>query len=576
MIPRAWLCAVVCALTSAGFAQTEAEVALAEVGARLAAATRPVSRSVQWRVTLAKDLAAATAYAYEDGRIVVSPALLRVIWRDDSDDALLAGVLAHEMAHVQLRHHERLKEALARRSQGLPAQTLRRDLEYEADRCACGILDRAGYAPHALADGLARLIEAQVTPAGVPVGGNRLMLDHPALVERFNRLQERMAEVAGAGRLFNFALLAIRCGRTELAERCFTRLTELLPNSAEVWHNLGLCEHLKFLHEASPRALGDVRPSLCPLYLMGIPKTPGRPEHLEAAVKHYRKSLRLAPNQSLTRSHLAVALCYLEDEAALRTAQEAAATAGAAEFNNLGFVLHRLGRRHEAIEAYNAACARALPYRFYDSAVFNRALAREDLGESAEAARDWCAYLQRNMRGRWARMARRHLVALKAPELGEPGAAEWVRKRFPEPARAEALEPPKGLTLWDSYETVIGQLGPPPETQHFPEQQALLLHYAGREMALLFDGDMLVAIEARGGLAEQWLESQSADLPPDAEQAVRKLLGEPDMRRTDSDGSRWLGYGSVGFVVYFRAEARGGRRLASCAFVPPTDVFVEG
>jgi tetratricopeptide (TPR) repeat protein len=123
----------------------------------------------------------------------------------------------------------------------------------------------------------------------------------------------------------------------------------------------------------------------------------------------------------------------------------------AAAWNNLGLLLHRMGRYDEARQAYRSAldqdpqCAEAAynlgslaedlgaveeaiaEYRRaltikpdYADAHFNLAAALARAGRSAEAVRHWQRYLQLDAGSPWARIARAHLEAVESPEGGRP------------------------------------------------------------------------------------------------------------------------------------------------------------
>jgi tetratricopeptide (TPR) repeat protein len=122
-----------------------------------------------------------------------------------------------------------------------------------------------------------------------------------------------------------------------------------------------------------------------------------------------------------------------------------------AAWNNLGLLLHRMGRYEEARRAYGSAleqdprCAEAAynlgsldedcgdveraigQYRRalalspdYADAHFNLAAALSRSGRNEEATRHWQRYLQLDSGSPWARIARAHLDGGDAPEDGGP------------------------------------------------------------------------------------------------------------------------------------------------------------
>jgi tetratricopeptide (TPR) repeat protein len=123
----------------------------------------------------------------------------------------------------------------------------------------------------------------------------------------------------------------------------------------------------------------------------------------------------------------------------------------AAAWNNLGLLLHRLGRYDEARQAYgraldeDGACAEAAynlgslaedtgdvelaiaHYRHalatspaYPDAHFNLAAVLTRIGRVSEARRHWQRYLQLDAASPWAQIARAQLEASEAPEGGAP------------------------------------------------------------------------------------------------------------------------------------------------------------
>jgi tetratricopeptide (TPR) repeat protein len=121
----------------------------------------------------------------------------------------------------------------------------------------------------------------------------------------------------------------------------------------------------------------------------------------------------------------------------------------AAAWNNLGLLLHRMGRHDDAHEAYTAAlkqderCCEAVYnlgslaedrgdldeavrcYRQaldlspdYADAHFNLAGALARLGRAEDAVVHWQRYLELDAASPWARIARAHLEVLEPP--GEP------------------------------------------------------------------------------------------------------------------------------------------------------------
>lgn len=115
------------------------------------------------------------AFALPGGYIVLTSGLYAML----ENEAELAGVLGHEIAHITLRHHVRLMQkerlvaqgkdmivsatkqdairALAGNGAEICARALDKNAEYECDRLGLGYAARAGYDPYAYLDLLDRL-----------------------------------------------------------------------------------------------------------------------------------------------------------------------------------------------------------------------------------------------------------------------------------------------------------------------------------------------------------------------------------------------------------------------------------
>ena len=127
----------------------------------------------------------------------------------------------------------------------------------------------------------------------------------------------------------------------------------------------------------------------------------------------------------------------------------------AAAWNNLGLLLHRMGKYEDAREAYDAAlaqdprCCEAVYnlgslaedrgdlddavrcYRQalvlspdYADAHFNLAGTLARSGHAADAVRHWQRYLELDAGSPWARIARAHLEVLESPGQGKEGSKE--------------------------------------------------------------------------------------------------------------------------------------------------------
>jgi predicted Zn-dependent protease len=172
------------------------------VGRRIAGATPEAGEP--WSFTVL-DTPLVNAFATEGGHVFLTRGLVALA----NDEAELAAVLAHEAAHVVLRHpSERRARArdpgVANGPAGAALEAVARygrEQEFEADREGIRYLAAAGYDPRAAADMLARMIREetlQARLAGRTYNPNRVRFfaDHPATGDRLAALR---AEIAALG-----------------------------------------------------------------------------------------------------------------------------------------------------------------------------------------------------------------------------------------------------------------------------------------------------------------------------------------------------------------------------------------
>lgn len=166
------------------------------------------------------------AFAAPGGYIVITLGLYNLL----ENEAQLAGVLAHEIAHVVRKHHlsalqktmkrefwsglgvklvgnenkrEKLEQLINSGVQ-LYATGLDRKYEYDADVRAVVLLARAGYDPYALLDVLTTIDSINPNSSELSV----LMKTHPATTKRLEQLGRKMD-----GRLDDYAFGQINAGR---------------------------------------------------------------------------------------------------------------------------------------------------------------------------------------------------------------------------------------------------------------------------------------------------------------------------------------------------------------------------
>ncbi|MER3429151.1 MAG: hypothetical protein C4334_13875 [Pyrinomonas sp.] len=178
------------------------------IGKRLAA--RSSMPGLPWRFRVI-DRSDVNAFALPGGYVYVTSGLLRAVRSEDE----LAGVLAHEIMHVTLRHGTNqaskamlaqaplqilsnqlgsgLGATLARFGIGLGLNSLflrySREAETQADVGAVQLMRRAGYNPYGLANFMRTMR-----------GGGGFFSDHPSPANRVERIEEEIRLTGGARR----------------------------------------------------------------------------------------------------------------------------------------------------------------------------------------------------------------------------------------------------------------------------------------------------------------------------------------------------------------------------------------
>jgi predicted Zn-dependent protease len=322
------------------------------------------------------------AYSFTGGTVCLTEGLARLYTSDDE----LAFAIAHELAHVALRHvvlegvFEQALEA-GRAGDPVAARGLYGQAsELEADRYGALYACRAGYKFTAAMDALDRLDRT----------GDTQQADarHPAYAERIEVLQRMKAELERSLEAFGRGKSALVAGRVDEAVDMLKLFTASFPQSVAGHVNLGSA----FLARARstggvPGGLEEVVPFLPDPGVVVRGSSPG--PDVQRAREHFRKALELRPDDPVAALGLGVSLLRLGDFVGARSALERVAekTRSDPEFVLvLGNVELLGGTAARAAELY-ADALRLRPD--WPAARKNLALAREANGEALEARKLW-------------------------------------------------------------------------------------------------------------------------------------------------------------------------------------------
>jgi predicted Zn-dependent protease len=188
------------------------EAYLQTIGLRVAAHAR---RKLPWRFHYIPDPSFVNAFALPGGHVFVGEGLLRLMHSEDA----LAGVLGHEVTHIDLRHcAERVQTEAHLRNLGLlgslagiPVEVFlagySKEQELEADRDGATLAVNTGYSPQGILQLFAEFQKLEqssepATPPSDPVDEaanlslatlNGYFASHPPAAERIQQIQSLIA-----------------------------------------------------------------------------------------------------------------------------------------------------------------------------------------------------------------------------------------------------------------------------------------------------------------------------------------------------------------------------------------------
>ena len=202
----------------------ELNKATEEIGMRLIGAIGPSPYAFKMVVLDANEV---NAFALPGGYLFLNRGLVS----NADDGAEVAGVLAHEIQHVLLRHglNNLIRESgirlllnavigdmgqmerfLASNAAGLAAMSYNRDQEREADQKGIALLRRAALDMTGLPRFLAKLASAETTLGGLKT----LVSSHPSSKERMNELEIMVSAQKGA------KVVPLNASWTDIRHRC--------------------------------------------------------------------------------------------------------------------------------------------------------------------------------------------------------------------------------------------------------------------------------------------------------------------------------------------------------------------
>lgn len=245
------------------------------------------------------------AAALADGTVPVSTSFLAAL----ADEAQLAALLGHELAHQLARH-----TLIERRFETLSASTVRRmelsrALEEEADRTGLERIEHAGYEPRAVIEMLELISEDDAETRGP----YPQFESHPFVRERIRALRGLVPRAAPEGRreaaryeaaiadlLLVAAEIELEEGQLERADAAIDRHLRLRPESGRGWY-------WKAEHERRVAREGRHAPAARRAYERAVELAPDDPDALRALGFLYRESGEPERARALFGRYLSVA-----------------------------------------------------------------------------------------------------------------------------------------------------------------------------------------------------------------------------------------------------------------------------
>lgn len=337
------------------------------------------------------------AYSFMNGTVCVTERLARML-----DDDELAFVLAHELAHVTLRHqvHRVAAEELLQNATTLGLHD--QHAELEADRFGALYVLRAGFRFSASHEALARIDAAGAHPDEDAA--------HPAYAARIEKLRGFRDQLERCVRVFESGKAALARGAAEEAVDAFTLFVATFPESVAGQVNLGAALLARARGTAgTPEGLAEELPILPEPGV--VVRGTGSTLDVDRARERFLRARELALSTEDAAGALAAraGLALVQLRRGERTAARLELSEVAEDpvwkpeallaLGNVGFLDGRFG---EATAAYEQALA-ARPG--WPAALYNLGRAAERLGDVQRARELWTAVAPDAVYGEAARRA---------------------------------------------------------------------------------------------------------------------------------------------------------------------------
>lgn len=504
------------------------------------------------------------AFAYINDSIYVHTGLFKSV--GNSIDQL-AFVLAHELAHVMMKHPAKGDEFLQKNPNATEEQFLKlsRDMEFEADKYAVLYTMRAGYSPLGGIEWFNYMTNQgyEYTPHTMNY------VTHPNFTARVVEVFKHIATYYEYARNFEYGMIYLNSGDYKNAITAFNKFISAYPNFKEGYNNLAVAVLSQKLNQkgiklevALPTTLSKVD-FFTSIFTVNTKRGEYnlKNSELTEAEKALSKAIELDPNYLQAYINMAVLNTLTKN---YKSATEAIAKAEKVTKKSYdvmlakGFLQLEQNKYKEAVDIFKSANT-SEPSR--PEALFNMALAYTYGSMKNEAISTWKSFISKFKDSYYASEAKEKLDVLegkKAPQVDN-------KKKDPSPndnrpntrpknqVKKSSLSPGSlafaGVTIGMSQDDVMKKLKLP--TEKDKDEYGDIWSYDSPSLIVYFDKEnKVVGITSFDPTVKLNVKGTTISVNSSLDE-VAKLLGEADF--TDDYGSEvqmvWEQYGIILYAI---------------------------
>lgn len=503
------------------------------------------------------------AFAYINDSIYVHTGLFKSV--GNSIDQL-AFVLAHELAHVLMKHPAKGDEFLTKNPNATEEQWLKlsRDMEFEADKYAVLYTMRAGYSPLGGIEWFNYMTNQgfEYTPHTASY------VTHPNFTSRVVEVFKHIATYYEYARNFEFGMIYLNSGDYKNAISAFNKFVSAYPNFKEGHNNLAVAVLSQKLNQKNIKleVLLPTTLSKVDFFTNIFTVNTKRGEYnlknseLTEAEKALSKALELDPNYLQAYINLAVLNTLTKNVKAAGEAIAKAEKVSAKSYDVMlakGFLQLEQNNYKQAADIFKTANT-SDPNR--PEALFNMALAYTYGSMKNEAISTWKNFINKFKDTYYASEAKAKLDVLegkKAPQAdgkkdpapGDNRPNTRPKNKVKKSAAAPGALSFAGVTIGMKQDDVLKKLRLPSEKDN--DEYGDIWSYESPSLIIYFDkNNEVVGITSFDPTVQLSVKGSTISVNSDLEE-VMALLGEADFN--DDYGSEvqmvWEEYGIILYAI---------------------------